>query len=210
MKSCSRCKESKPLTAFNKDCSKNDGLYPTCTPCINADRRAKYIASSAKILDRNEKWRQANPEKLRMSVRKSYIENRNDRLRRNADWRHRNPDAYKACAKEWAANNPDRTKAAQIRYRAKGLHNAANGTRRAAMRNAVPKWLTESQAENIDLYYSLAKSMAMFDGQKYDVDHIEPLTGKDSSGQHISCGLHVPWNLQIMEHRSNCAKGCRV
>lgn len=42
-----------------------------------------------------------------------------------------------------------------------------------------------------------------------EVDHIHPLRIK-VDGQHVGCGLHVPWNLQYLTSRENKRKGQKV
>lgn len=77
-----------------------------------------------------------------------------------------------------------------------GRINAAVSKRRAAKLNATPKWLSETQLAEIQKFYEIA--------QWYDeprqVDHIVPLLHP------LVCGLHVPWNLQILTAEANMAK----
>lgn len=44
-KICTRCKESKPLTLFNKDKRRADGVREICNYCRNGDRRVIHRAN---------------------------------------------------------------------------------------------------------------------------------------------------------------------
>lgn len=91
----------------------------------------------------------------------------------------------------WKEKNPD---VVQV---------SANAWKRRA-RDATPKWLTPEQKRQIREMYLAARRLTKDTGVKYVVDHIIPLRSE------IVCGLHVPWNLQILTHEENCSKGNRL
>ena len=66
--------------------------------------------------------------------------------------------------------------------------------------NATPPWLTEDHSKEMQGFYWLAQDLGRVTGEPYHVDHIVPLQGKNV------CGLHVPWNLQILPAYLNLRK----
>lgn len=95
-------------------------------------------------------------------------------------------------------------KSAQKRFNSKPGRKAKQAhqqrLRVAAKLNATPKWLTENQLAHIRAHYETAQIIKREFGELLEVDHIIPLRGKDV------CGLHVPWNLQLMAKSANCQK----
>lgn len=67
-------------------------------------------------------------------------------------------------------------------------------------KKASPNWLTPEHKECINYLYWLAKDAASVSGESYHVDHIVPIKGVGI------CGLHVPWNLQILPADMNMRK----
>lgn len=91
----------------------------------------------------------------------------------------------------WQKNNPEKNAAKKARYCADKL-------------NRMLKWGKEIHKTEIDNWYRRANLATLFMEEPYEVDHIEPLRGKDRSG------LHVPWNLTLLTKPENAAKGNRV
>lgn len=76
--------------------------------------------------------------------------------------------------------------------------------KRAQRRNCVPPWLTDEQKARMSEFYSHARDCKIVSGQDYHVDHIVPLTHP------LVCGLHVPWNLQVLPQDLNDSKGNKM
>lgn len=70
--------------------------------------------------------------------------------------------------------------------------------RRARKLSAEPQWLTGAQREAMaEIFRDAAR-------QGKHVDHIVPLRGT------AVCGLHVPWNFQLLTPAENWSKGNRM
>lgn len=202
VKFCNTCKTEKPLDAFNKHKRMRDGLASQCRDCkkitdakYRAENPEKIAKGKAKCYQAKKdyynkkslEWAHNNPEARKAIVRKSYQNNREAKLEYSAKYRAENKDKYKVWVKEWVERNRD-------------LDRAKNARRRSAKINALPNWLNEDQKKQIDSVYAHAKECEMLTGDKYHVDHIIPLQGKNV------CGLHVPWNLQVLPADINQSK----
>ncbi len=128
-----------------------------------------------------------------------------------------NKDEIKAAANVWAkqnivhkratrraayAANPrkflDRNKSWHQKFPAK---NTAKTQRyNARKRKAYPKWLTPKHEAEMLAQYEQARRLSKLIGIEYEVDHTVPLGGA------LVCGLHVPWNLQIIPAWENRSK----
>ena len=68
-----------------------------------------------------------------------------------------------------------------------------------AIARATPEWLTWAERQEMtEMYKRVAGTKRR--RKKLSVDHIVPLRGKNV------CGLHVPWNLQIIPLLDNQRK----
>lgn len=79
-------------------------------------------------------------------------------------------------------------------------------TRRVNKKQAVdeqwPKWArTDEMVDSIQWFYDEARRLTEETGISHTVDHIESLR------QSLACGLHVPWNLQVITNDANRRKG---
>lgn len=90
--------------------------------------------------------------------------------------------------KAWKRKNPAKVAADDLK-------------RRRSVKNATPNWLVKEDWDKMNYIYSVAKENTSLIGEKYHVDHIVPIRGKDI------CGLHVPWNLQVLPADLNLKKG---
>lgn len=184
MKVCTKCKEAKPLSDFNRNKRAPGGFHRRCRPCSSADRAP-----------RRETERKAQMAK--------YHANHAESLEKQRQYQANNRDKYRAASKKWRQENPLMMRVVQgIWYSANKDKNAASAKRYyTRKRNRCPKWLTKEQHEQIERFYWTARWLTDNSGVRHSVDHIVPLFGKNV------CGLHVPWNLQVLTASENSSKG---
>jgi len=137
------------------------------------------------------------------------IKNQNNRERRLATakkWRDNNKETRDAGVNRWREQNPERIRQIYRDWRDANKDRAnANWMRReAGKKNRTPSWLTEEHLSQIKDHYWLAADLKAVTGEDYHVDHIVPLNGKEV------CGLHVPWNLQVLPADINRSKSNRL
>lgn len=116
------------------------------------------------------------------------------KLETNKLWSEKNKDLKSAYNREyikgWSKINKD-------------LRASNEAKRRSSKIRATPVWLTKEHLDSINNFYWLAKDLKAVTGDEYHIDHIVPLKGKNI------CGLHVPWNLQVLPADLNIKKGNR-
>lgn len=137
--------------------------------------------------EQDKQYREKNKIKLLAKKKEYYDNNKEKHSVRMANNYKIKSETYKQRVKKWKESN-----------RAK--HNAYCMLRHASKMQARPKWLSQDDLWMIEEAYSLAKLREQMTGIKWHVDHIVPLRGK------TVCGLHVPWNLQVITASENCSK----
>ncbi len=126
--------------------------------------------------------------------------------KRNSDkvamWKTENPEGVKQCIKIWRKNNRECSNKIGRHSRQRNLPSQLfyNSSRRASKLKATPKWLSKEHRENMKGLYRQAKYLESKDGVKRHVDYILPIKSD------MMCGLHVPWNLQILTASEDCSK----
>lgn len=195
MKICSKCKLEKDFTEFTKKTRTKDGFASQCKSCVsdyrskNKQKRLEYNRNwLAKNPGYYKKYREENYETVRLNELR-YLENnpekREETLKKHVE---SNREIIKIRNLQWMKNNP-------------GKVNAYTAKRRSKKLLATPDWLTVEMLDEIINLYILSKQKELETGIKHHVDHIVPLQGIGV------CGLHVPWNLQVITAEENQKKG---
>lgn len=110
-------------------------------------------------------------------------------------WQKNNKERVNAKSRRWKLRNAEHCKqySKQQKSANRGYYTGLQAARRAAQYNATPPWVDKAALTAV--YASATPG--------YEVDHIVPLLGTNV------CGLHVPWNLQVIPMHDNRKKSNR-
>ncbi len=201
-KICSKCKEEKLFSEFSKCKSNKDGYQHLCKLCQKLQMASYYEKHKEKIALQQLEYRQANKEKI-ASLAEDYRRFNKEKI---IQYQQENKERILRNAKQYYQSNKHKFREhkakqqKQYRQLNKATYASWAAKRRAEKLKATPHWLTEEQHEKMREMYICAQMFKLYTGQDYHVDHIVPLQGK-----HV-CGLHVPWNLQVIVAKENLSK----
>jgi hypothetical protein len=173
--------------------SEGRSMYFTGRPC-KSGHVCKRITSNGNCIEclalAEKVRRQKDPEAARKRNATSYQRHRDKNIEAAAKYRKDNPEKVAAGTRRWRENNM-------------GKRCAMEKARQARKVQASPPWLTIEHKMDIYAVYAEAKNMRDKYGVAIHVDHIVPIKGRNV------CGLHVPWNLQLVTQSYNSSKGNR-
>ena len=217
MKTCSKCKEEKLFSAFSRNKNRKDGYQSNCKMCVRKQKQAnkeKYALqrkkrdtlNKDKIQEYQKEYYLLNKEKIMEYKHSCYEINKEKIIEYKRNYYQINKEKIEKYRSLYYDINKDQISNRMRKYREanKDKVNALTAKRRASRLLATPKWLTVDDFENIAKFYKEAQELKLLTGQEYHVDHIVPLQGENI------CGLHVPWNLQILTAERNRSKGNKL
>jgi hypothetical protein len=165
-----------------RQAARQNGLrhYNTGVPCRNGHNTYRLVSTG-------------HCSECLSNYQKTYIANNKEQVqKRNAEYhqeyRKDKKDLLLEQSKAWHKNNRARS-------------NALSKKRKTGKLKRTPPWLSEHQLFLMECRYSIAKMLSKYGCEPWEVDHIVPLQGNKV------CGLHVPWNLQVIPASENRKKG---
>jgi hypothetical protein len=150
----------------------------------------KPLGSFAKNKARKDGVGTQCKECMKAWYKQHYERNKDEIMLKTNAYRRNNKHIALKTQRKWQAANRDKT----------SFYNAE----RRAKQKMADLILTEEQKQQIKDIYWLARDVSLTTGEPYEVDHIVPISGKNV------CGLHVPWNLQILPKDLNIKKSNKL
>jgi hypothetical protein len=174
--------------AFGDPLPEFDGLFYRMSACdvqhwVTLEKIEKAAALS-------RRWHKVNPEKHAANSRRWRKVNPEKHAANSRRWRKENPERYAAQGRRWKKANPEKIAAVAAK-------------RRRTLKTNIKLHKTAYKA--LQAVYKLRECLTLCarsagSSEAFHVDHIWPIMHDKF------CGLHAPWNLQILEASENMSK----
>ena len=126
MKQCSKCKEWKELSEFNKNRSNIDGFAYYCRSCTKEENKQWCLNNPDKEKEIKKRWRLNNPDKEKERKKQYRLNNPDKEKERSKQYRLNNPDKEKERHKQYRLNNPDKVIISGIKINLKRSYNISD------------------------------------------------------------------------------------
>jgi len=168
--------------------------FSTGLPCVNGHESPRYTATMLCVACKHE------------TFKKVYTNDKDRWLGYAEKWRSKNKEHMREYSARYREQYPEQTKQAYKAYRQahEYKHVAHERITFAKRRNRLPPWVTKDHIRQMEQVYQQAESLQKRSGVRMAVDHIVPFNGK------TVCGLHVPWNLQVIGFSDNGSKHAKL
>lgn len=225
---CKQCVSDRNALNREKRLTRAKEYYVANKEEIARKARELYVANRQICLERAKKYRDSNKERVNQNSRNYYLQNKDKFVRykennrekirlRLKSYRENNIKLLLKLEEIYRINNRESIAEKARRYYHANKHKCnkrlndyrrsnpekfthLNAKRRASKLKATPPWLTKEDFTLIEELFMCARLFRLYTGEEYHVDHIVPLQGKNV------CGLHVPWNLQVISAKENLIK----
>ena len=177
---------SKEVMTRSKALEKGLKHFYSGKACPKGHLDLRYVSHSNCVScarDYSKRQRENSPEKV-----KEYWES----------WYSRNSEYVKKKALDKYYEDPQKSRDYVVNNRAR--YRTYYAKRRGLKKSATPAWLNADDLWMIQEVYELSELRTRITSVEHQVDHIIPLQNKKV------CGLHVPWNLQVLTKRENQTK----
>jgi len=182
-KICQKCWVEKRTDEFSKDKKRVDGLKCYCKQCDKEYNHNNYLLNRDKILQRNQKWFDNNPER---------------RIETNKQWRANNPEKARKIARKSVAKWRSTPEGKQKNIQWKKDWIAKNSEQHK-------KYLKEYYQDNKELCDKLRRKSEIKRLYGLDIDDYEIMVGQQNNKCYI-CGQSPKKNALAVDHDHQTGK----
>lgn len=217
-KTCSKCKQVKPLSEFHKDARSKDGVHSWCRECRCTVGKQRYAGNPEIYRERSREWAACNSSRKRETTRKWIAENRDRKRYTDRLWLINNVERVK----DWRRKNRKRMRAYSVKARSTPKGKITDIARKAVYR-CFRSSTGKCGRKTFDLLgYTPEELMASLEAKfkpgmswenhgAWHVDHKRPIASYNFSSvdDHEFKECWSLENLQPLWAKENLSKGAR-